>query len=121
MPVPEIRLRPCNDRPLRPQGDYVLYWMIAARRTRSNFALQRAVELAHELGKPLLVLEPVRLDYPWASDRLHAFILEGMADNARALKERSALYSPYVEPEPNAGRGLLVELAHAACAVVTED
>ena len=40
MPVPATRLQSLNDRPLRPDGDYVLYWMIAARRARWNFALE---------------------------------------------------------------------------------
>ncbi len=56
--------------------------MISARRTRSSFALERALERARELGKPLVVLEALRVDYPWASERLHRFVLDGMADNA---------------------------------------
>ncbi len=42
--VPEVRIRAVNDRPRRADGAFVLYWMIAARRRRANFALQRAVE-----------------------------------------------------------------------------
>jgi len=42
--VPEIRLRTPHDRPVGEERDYVLYWMIAARRTTWNFGLQRAVE-----------------------------------------------------------------------------
>jgi len=121
MPVPDSRIHICNDKPLRPHGEYVLYWMIAARRTRCNFGLQRAVEQALDLGKPLVILESLRIDYPHASDRLHAFVLEGMADNARAIAGRSATYYPYVEPEPGAGRGLLAALGRHACAVVTDD
>ena len=40
--IPEIRIRRQNARPVRPDGDFVLYCMIAARRTGWNFALQRA-------------------------------------------------------------------------------
>jgi deoxyribodipyrimidine photo-lyase len=105
--VPEIRIRSANNMPVRADGDFVLYWMIAARRTRWNFALQRAVERARALGKPLVVLEAVRCNYPWASDRLHRFILEGMADNAAAFANSPVLYHPYVEPARGAGKGLL--------------
>ncbi|BCR03814.1 deoxyribodipyrimidine photo-lyase [Desulfuromonas versatilis] len=119
--VPSIRIRKTNDQPVNEKGEYVLYWMIAFRRTGWNFALQRAVEQARELNRPLLILEALRCDYPWASDRLHAFILQGMADNARRLASRPALYHPYVEPEKGAGKGLLLALAEPACLVVTDD
>ena len=55
----------------RRDGHYVLYWMVAARRSRFNFALERAVAWAEELDRPLLVVEPLRVDYRWASDRFH--------------------------------------------------
>lgn len=119
--VPDIRIRPVNDRPTKQDGEFVLYWMIAARRRGWNFALQRAVEWAKKLGKPLVVLEPVRCDYPWASDRLHRFILDGMADNAATFHGSPALYYPYVEPAAGAGKGLLAALAERACLVVTDD
>lgn len=119
--VPEVRLRAANDRSVRPDGDFVVYWMIAARRRRANFALQRAVELCHELARPLLVVEPLRCGYRWASDRLHAFVLQGMADNAADFAKAPVTYWPYVEPEPGAGKGLLAALGKRACAVVTDD
>jgi deoxyribodipyrimidine photo-lyase len=95
--------------------------MVAARRVRANFALERAVELAVELARPLIVFEPLRVDYPWASDRIHAFVLQGMADNARAFAGTAARYFPYVETSPGEGRGLLEALAANAVAVVTDD
>lgn len=119
--VPEVRVRAGNDRPVRREGAFVLYWMIAARRRKANFALQRAVELARELGRPLLVLEGLRCGYRWASDRHHAFVLQGMADNAADFAAAGVRYLPYVEPSPEAGRGLLEALAAKACAVVTDD
>lgn len=120
-PTPELRIRPLNSAPVKAGGDYVLYWMVAFRRTGWNFALQRAVERAKELGKPLLVFEPLRSDYPWASDRLHAFALQGMADNARSLAGSAATYFPFVERRQGEGRGLLRALARRACVVVSDD
>ncbi len=119
--IPADRIRVRNDAPVRPGGDYVLYWMIANRRTRSNFALERAVEHVAELGKPLLVLEPLRVDYPYASERIHAFVMEGMRDNEAAFAKAGVRYFPYVEPEVGAGRGLLEALAARACVVITDD
>ena len=94
--------------------------MTAARRTRWNFGLQRAVELSREYRKPLLVLEALRSDYPFASDRFSKFIVDGIGANARALRRTRALYYPYVEPRPGAGAGLLETLAAPACVVVTD-
>jgi deoxyribodipyrimidine photo-lyase len=95
--------------------------MIAYRRTRWNYSLQRAVEWAKELGKPLVILEALRCGYPWASDRLHQFVLDGMVDNARQTSRQSALYYPYVELKADAGKGLLSALAQKACVIVTDD
>ncbi|HZU99739.1 MAG TPA: deoxyribodipyrimidine photolyase [Planctomycetota bacterium] len=121
MTVPEVRIRAMSSRPLREEGAYVLYWMIASRRLTSNFALDRAVALARSLGKPLVILEPLRCGYRWASDRIHAFVLDGMRENASTLVESPVRHYAYVEPEPGAGRGLLRALAERACVVVTDD
>lgn len=121
MPVPSLRLCSVNQRPLQRDGEFVLYWMVAARRTRSNFALQHAASEAARLGRPLVILEALRCDHPYASDRLHRFILDGMAANALALTGRAVIYHPYVEPAPGVGRGLLAALAARACLVVTDD
>jgi deoxyribodipyrimidine photo-lyase len=110
-----------NGAPVRPERPWVVYWMVAARRARANFALQRAVELAVEPGRALVVLEPIRCDYPWASDRLHAFVLQGMADNARAFAGQRVRFVPYVERRPGEGRGLLEAFASRAAVVVTDD
>ncbi len=118
--VPSERVRALNRAPLG-RGDYVLYWMIAARRTSWNFALERALHLAGELERPLVVFEPLRVDYPWASLRLHRFVLDGMRDTAAALAKAGVGYYPYVEPRPQAARGLLARLAQDACAVITDD
>jgi deoxyribodipyrimidine photo-lyase len=91
------------------------------RRTGWNFSLQRAIEWSRDLRKPLVVLEALRCDYRWASDRLHAFVIQGMADNQARFSRANLLYYPYLEPELGAGRGLLAELARHACVVVSDD
>ena len=119
--VPDIRILKSNDAPVNPKGDFVLYWMVAFRRTTWNFSLQQAVNWAVKLGKPLVILEALRCEYPWASDRLHRFVLDGMVDNARQTSRQSVLYYPYVELKPNTGKGLLDALAERACVIVTDD
>jgi len=122
--VPASRIRTCNNAPIRIDGEFVLYWMIAFRRLSSNFSLQRAVELAVELQKPLVIFEPLRVGYQWASDRIHRFVIDGIAENASrvaALKNAGVVYYPYVEPRADTGKGLLAALASRACVVVTDD
>lgn len=118
--VPEARIRAAGP-DARPDGRHVLYWMIATRRPRWNYALDRAIAHARSLDRPLLVLEALSCDYRWASDRLHAFALDGMRDNAAAFAGTPVAYRAYVEPEPDAGSGLVDRLAADACVVVTDD
>lgn len=119
--APPERVRPVNAAPLRPERAFVLLWMGTARRTRWSHALDHAVGLARALTRPLVIYEPLRLGYPHASDRHHAFLLEGMAENQRRLARAPALYLPWVERSPGQGEGLLEALASHACAVVADD
>lgn len=115
------RVRQANDAQVRAGGRYVLYWMIGARRTRWSHALDHALAWCRRLGRPLLVLEGVQVDYPWASRRHHRFVLDGMVDNAAALDAAGVTYHPWVEPAPGASDGLLEALAADAAVVVTDE
>ena len=74
MQIPPIRLVDANEAPVQANRQFVVYWMTAARRPDHNFALDRALEWSRELGKPLLVLEPLRAGYQWANARHHRFV-----------------------------------------------
>ncbi len=115
------RTRVLIDRPVRADAEFVLYWMTSARRTRSNFALQRAVELAREHRKPLVVLEALRVGYPWANDRIHRFVIDGMAENARRFVGTPVTYMAFVERTAGGGKGLLGALSQHAAVVITDD
>jgi deoxyribodipyrimidine photo-lyase len=119
--IPELRVRPANNLPLNSDGSYVLYWMTAFRRLGWNFALQHSVEAARELGKPLVVLELLLIDYPYASPRLHTFMLEGMAERSDQLNGSPIFHYPFVERVSGDGDGLFRELASRACLVVSDE
>ena len=125
--VPELRVRTGSFGStgsfgeVRADGSYVLYWMIANRRPGWNYSLQRAIDWALALQKPLVVLEALRSDYRWASDRFHHFVIQGMADNSAHFRNKPVFYYPYLEPEPGRGAGLLKSLAANACMVVSDD
>ncbi len=117
--VPDLRIRDANGKPIHRDGDYVLYWMMAHRRPFWNHALQRAVEHATALGKPLLILETVRADYPWANERFTAFILDGMQANGQAFAGKPVTYVPWIGAEP--GPAPLAAAAARACVVVGDE
>ena len=119
--TPAIRVNAANPHAIDPGGDYVVYWMVAARRARYNFGLQYATELAQKLNKPLVILEALRVGYQWSSERMHTFVLQGMAANEKAFKSRKVTYFPYVESQEGEGRGLVEALAGRSCAVVVDE
>jgi len=119
--VPKNRITVLKDIEPDLEKEYVLYWVINFKRTSYNFALQRAVELANELSKPLIIFEPLILDYPMSSVRFHKFFLEGMKDVAEEIDDSNAYYYPYLEQTPKASDELLIQLAEKAAAVVTDD
>jgi deoxyribodipyrimidine photo-lyase len=114
-------VRRLNEQSVRPDGDFVLYWMTANRRLTYNFSLDRAIEWSRSLNRPLLILEALRCDYRWASRRLHAFVIQGMKDNRQQAASLGHAYWPYVEPHIGHGSGMLSSLADRASVVVTDD
>lgn len=118
--VPKSRIYPQNEKSSPQKPAAVVYWMIAARRPRWNFGLQHAAEEAARRDLPLIVFEPLRCGYRWASDRIHRFVIDGMRDNAAHFADRPVTYYPYLEPEAGAGKGLLEALCRDAALVVTD-
>ena len=118
--VPQERIDVLNQCEVASDGEYVLYWMVATRRIHFNPALHRAVELAEELGKPLLVFEAVSTRHKFASDRIITFMVQGMVENIRGFESRRIRYIPWVSTPLQSGEGLLHRLALRACAVITD-
>ncbi len=119
--IPKTRVSKVNNQAVNPDGAFVLYWMVANRRLKWNYSLDRAVEWSEKLNKPMVVLEALACDYMWASDRFHGFVISGMNDNKQYAAGKNILYYPYVEPAKGKGSGLLKALADHACLVVTDD
>ncbi|MEL7835069.1 hypothetical protein [Fodinibius sp. Rm-B-1B1-1] len=110
-----------NEKEPHPDGDYVLYWMQINRRFQYNYALEYAVGWANKLGKPLLIYEGLKSDYPWASDRFHHFLMEGMQENRAIAKEKDLNYYSYVEDGSGTGSELFYELADKACTIISDE
>lgn len=100
-------------------GYYVLYWMHNALRGHQNPALDVAICWARQNGLPLLVYHALAEDYPFASDRTHAFILQGNRDVQRELRDRGV--EAYFHLESQGRRGPhLRDLTRKAAVLVTE-
>ncbi|MEP7366897.1 MAG: deoxyribodipyrimidine photo-lyase [Acidobacteriota bacterium] len=116
-----MRVRQLNGASPRAGANFVLYWMQMNRRAESNHALEHAVSQANHLGLPLLVYEGLTFSYPYASDRFHQFILEGVPDTQRALARRGIGYGFYLRRTRTDANDLLYRLAADAAVVVTDD
>ena len=110
-----------NDAPPRSGGQYVLYWAQANRRVDSNHALSFAVRLANDLRLPVLFYEGLTCSHPHANDRLHAFILEGIPDNAKRAAALGIGYVFYYRRRRCDPNDILYRLATGAAALVTDD
>ncbi|HEX6894367.1 MAG TPA: deoxyribodipyrimidine photo-lyase [Bryobacteraceae bacterium] len=110
-----------NDRPIRPDAAYVLYWAQMNRRVESNHALQFAASLANERKLPLLYYEGLTCWYPHASDRLHTFVLEGVPETERRLRELGIGYVFHLRRRRSDPDDIVYRLAHQAASVVTDD
>jgi photolyase PhrII len=78
-------------------GEFVLYWMQTTQRAHDNFALNFAIEQADALGLPVLAYHGLRHDYPWASDRFHIWILEGVVYLYAGFAARGIQYAFWLD------------------------
>lgn len=116
-----IRVRKLNEAPVRQGARYVLYWAQMNRRVEANHALEYALELANELKLPVLFYEGLTYSYPFANDRLHTFILEGVPDTQKALAGRGIGYHFYLQRSKADRADELYRLAADAAAVIADD
>jgi deoxyribodipyrimidine photo-lyase len=115
------RVRDLNFAAFRNSAHYILYWASANRRLDSNHALAYAVDLANQHNLPVLMYEALTCEHPWANDRFHTFVLEGVPDNARRAKELGIGYCFYLRKTLADPNHVLYRLAEHAGAVVTDD
>ncbi|MBS3817065.1 MAG: deoxyribodipyrimidine photo-lyase [Candidatus Thermoplasmatota archaeon] len=85
--IREERITTLNDEEVK-DGNYVLYWMQRAQRAEYNHALKYVVEKANELDEPLLVYFGITDDFKEGNLRHYRFMLEGLKETKKKLKER---------------------------------
>ncbi|MFW2852990.1 deoxyribodipyrimidine photo-lyase [Sphingomonas sp. TX0543] len=119
--VESPRVRPLNAAEPRQAGRYVLCWLQQALRACDNPVIDAALTLGNMLGLPVLVYHGVREDYPYASDRLHHFILAASRDLGIGCRERGIACVQHVDRADRREKGLVYRLAAEAAAVMVED
>jgi deoxyribodipyrimidine photo-lyase len=110
-----------NDKPVNSDAKYVLYWMQMFKRVENNHALIYAVRKANELKLPLVVYEGLKYYYPWASDRIHTFILEGVEEKREAFEKLGIRYVFYLQKDKSSPTQTVAKLAKDAALIVTDD
>lgn len=115
------RVQLLNDKPENKKARYVLYWMQMFKRAHHNHALKFAIEKANELDLPLVVYEGLKFYYPWASDRIHTFILEGVEEKRAAFEKLGITYIFYLQKDKKSPKQTVKKIAQDAAILVTDD
>lgn len=115
------RVQLLNDKTANNDGQYVLYWMQMFKRTTHNHALNFAIQQANERKLPLVVYEGLKYYYPWASDRIHSFILEGVEEKQKAFEKLGIRYIFYLQKNESSPKQTVAKLARNAALIVTDD
>ena len=115
------RTRRLTDHDPEADGEYVLCWLMQALRAEHNPALDAAVALGNRLGVPVVVLHALENRYPYASHRLHRFILEASQELEAGVEARGLRFVRWVRREGESEVDLVARLAERAAAVVVDD
>src|SRR6476646_11503994 len=115
------RITKLNDAPVNTKGRYVLYWMQMFKRASHNYALNFAIKVANERNLPLVVYEGLTFEYPWANDRIHTFILQGVAEKKAAFDEQGIRYVFYLQRSSRDPQHTVARLAKESAVLVTDD
>ena len=110
-----------NDKPVNTDARYVLYWMQMYKRVDNNHSLIYAIRRANELQLPLVVYEGLKYYYPWASDRLHTFILEGVEEKRLEFERLGIRFVFYLQQDADSPKNTVAALAKDAALIVTDD
>ena len=103
-------------------GDYVLCWLGQALRAEENPVIDAALALGARRDLPVVVLHTLETRYPYASHRLHRFVLEASRELGSGVEARGLRFARYVhQPDAPSAVDVAARLARRAAAVVTND
>jgi deoxyribodipyrimidine photo-lyase len=91
------------------------------KRVEDNDALNVAIEFANQRRLPVVVYEGLKYYYPWANDRIHTFILQGVPEKRAAFEAMGIRYVFYLQRNGKDPRGTVSRLAREAALLITDD
>ena len=97
-----------------PNGKCVVYWMQRAQRGVDNHAVNLAVEIANELGLPLVVYFAGISNFPHANLRHYVFLQQGLVDVEADLAKRNISFVMRRAPRESHEK-LLEDVGAAIC------
>lgn len=118
---PSNRITQLNQCHENRKAGYVLYWMQMFKRTSHNHALNFAIQMANDCGLPLVVYEGLKYCYPWANDRLHTFILQGVPGKIEDFARLGIRYIFYLQRQASDTKNTVRRLAKNASVLVADD
>jgi len=102
-----------------PEGKCVVYWMQRSQRALDNPALNVAIEIGNELGKPVVVFFAPLPFYPHANLRHYQFLVDGIPDIEEDLKKLNLGF--VLRAYPNHSLAKFCEEAEAAIVIGDEN
>ncbi|MEM0963985.1 MAG: DNA photolyase [Bacteroidota bacterium] len=120
------RTRRLSGHPVAKGADYVLCWVQQSLRAEVNPLIDVALALGNTLGLPVVVLHTLENRYPYASHRIHRFMLEASQDLGPGVEARGLRFARYVRPGPAGGDAagtveIAARVAQRAAAVFVDD
>ncbi len=115
-----LRCVSLNAMRLRPEGEFVLYWMQSTQRLEENWALRQATLEADRLGKPVLIYQGLNPHYEHANDRTHAMILGNAIELQRRADMLGLTYVFHLRRTVADDNRVLDRLAERAALLVTD-
>ncbi len=116
-----LRTRRLTDHAVDEAGAFVLCWLMQALRADENPAVDAAIALGNRIGKPVVVLHALENRYPYASLRLHRFILEASQELGPGIEARGVRFVRFLRRDGEGEVDLADRLSRRACAVVVDD
>jgi len=114
---PRVTVR--RDGAPKADGACVVYWMQRAQRGLNNAAVDCAVNIANELGLPLLTYFSTISNFPNANLRHYVFLIQGLPDIEADLAKRNITF--IVQRPPNNSLDRFLEEVNAAILIGDEN
>ncbi len=117
--VHPARVRVVNNKPARPSGACVVYWMQKDQRAHDNWAMVYAIEQANAYKVPLVVVFVLTDKLANNYERHYRFMLQGLAETAGNIRAMGAEFVMRMGYPPQIIADTALELD--ACEIVTDE